>query len=132
MGGDLPIDAVRAQEADMMRDRESRLGAFKGSAVAGALPRDAETLRVFVRLDFAERSVFNVYLWRGDRMLGLRGTPVLPPLRYLPTSESEFVAFSLDGGGIERRLRVVERDGQLRMIAGPPDAPIEAVRHPSR
>ena len=112
----------------MMRDRESRLGAFKGSAVVGALPRDAETLRVFVRLDFAQRTVFNVYLWRGDRILGLRGTPVLPPLRYLPASESEFVAFSLDGGGIERRLRVVERDGQLRMIAGPPDAPVEAVR----
>jgi len=128
MGGGLPIDAIRAQEADMMRDRESRLGAFKGSAVVGALPRDAETLRVFVRLDFAERAVFNVYLWRGDRILGLRGTPVLPPLRYLPTSEAEFVAFSLDGGGIERRLRVVERDGQLRIAAGPPDAPVEAIR----
>ena len=128
MGGGLPIDAIRAQEADMMRDRESRLGAFKGSAVAGALPRDADTLRVFVRLDFAKRAVYNVYLWRGDRILGLRGTPVLSPLRYLPTSESEFVAFSLDGGGIERRLRVTVRDGQPRLVAGPADAPIEAVR----
>ncbi len=128
MGGALPIDAIRAQEADMMRDREARLGAFKGSAVVGALPRDAETLRVFVRLDFAERAVFNVYLWRGDRILGLRGTPVLPPLRYLPASESEFAAFSLDGGGIERRLRIVERDGQLRLVAGPPDAPVEAFK----
>jgi len=95
-------------------------------AMGGALPRDAETLRVFVRLDFAERAVFNVYLWRGDRILGLRGTPVLPPLRYLPTSESEFAAFSLDGGGIERRPRIVERDEQLHLVVGPPDAPVEA------
>jgi hypothetical protein len=128
LGGALPIDAIRAQEANMMRDRQSRLGAFKGSAVVGALPRDAETLRVFVRLDFAERAVFNVYLWRGERILGLRGTPVLPPLRYLPVSESEFAAFSLDGGGIERRLRVTVRDGQARMVVGSPDAPVEALR----
>ena len=47
MGGAMSIEEIRAQEADMMRDRESRLGKFKTSAVVGALPRDAETLRVF-------------------------------------------------------------------------------------
>jgi CubicO group peptidase (beta-lactamase class C family) len=128
MGGAMSLEEIRAQEADMMRDRESRLGKFRRSAVAGALPRDADTLRVFVRLDFEKRSVFNVYVWRGQRILGLRGTPVLPPLRYLPVSESEFAAFSLDGGGIERRLRATERDGQARLVVGPPDAPIEALR----
>jgi CubicO group peptidase (beta-lactamase class C family) len=128
MGGAAPLEAVRAQEADMMRDRESRLGKFKTSAVVGALPRDAETLRVFVRLDFEKRSVFNVYVWRGQRILGLRGTPVLPPLRYLPVSESEFAAFSLDGEGIDRRLRVTVRDGQPRLVAGTSEAPVEAAR----
>jgi hypothetical protein len=53
---------------------------------------------------------------------------VLPPLRYLPASDTEFAMFSLDGKGIERRLRFVERDGQTRLVLGPPDAPIEAAR----
>ena len=128
MGGNMPLEEIRAQEAEMMRDRESRLGKFKASAVVGAFPRDEDTVRVFVRLDFETRSVFNVYLWGPQRILGLRGTPVLPPLRYLPASDTEFAMFSLDGKGIERRLRFVERDGQTRLILGPPDAPIEAAR----
>jgi len=112
----------------MMRDRESRLGKYKGSAVVGAIPRDEETVRVFVRLDFEKRSVYNVYLWGPQRILGLRGTPQLPALRYLPTGEGEFAAYSLDGGGMERRLRFVTRDGQVRLVLGEPDAPIEATR----
>jgi hypothetical protein len=112
----------------MMRDRESRLGKFKGSAAVGSIPREAETVRVFVRLDFEKRSVYNVYLWGPRRILALRGTPELPPLKYQPTSEREFAAFSLDGGGVERRLRFVDRDGQTRLVLGPPEAPIEATR----
>ena len=128
MGGGMALEQIRAQEADMMRDREARLGKYKGSAVVGAVPRDAETVRVFVRLDFEKRSVYNVYLWGPERILGLRGTPVLPAFRYLPTGEREFASFSLDGGGVERRFRFVDRDGQTRLVLGPPEAPIEAVR----
>ncbi|MFO7693695.1 MAG: serine hydrolase domain-containing protein [Vicinamibacterales bacterium] len=128
MGGGMNLEQMRAQEADMMRDRESRLGRFKGSAAVGAIPRDADTVRVFVRLDFEKRSVFNVYLWGPKRILGLRGTPVLPAFRYVPTGDREFAAFSLDGGGIERRFRFVDRDGQTRLVLGPPDAPVEAMR----
>ena len=128
MGGGMPLEQIRAQEADMMRDRESRLGKYKGSAVVGAIPRDADTVRVFVRLDFEKRSVYNVYLWGPQRILGLRGTPVMPAFRYLPTAEREFAAFSLDGGGVERRFRFVDRDGQTRLVLGTPDAPIEATR----
>ena len=128
LGGGMSLEQVRAQEADMMRDRESRLGKYKGSAAVGAIPRDADTVRVFVRLDFDKRSVYNVYLWGPTRILGLRGTPVLPAFRYLPTGEREFAAFSLDGGGVERRFRFVDRDGQTRLILGPPEAPVEASR----
>jgi hypothetical protein len=128
MGGGMPLEEMRAQEAGMMRDRESRLGKFKGSAAVGAIPRDADTVRVFVQLDFEQRSVYNVYLWGPRRILALRGTPELPPLRYLPASEREFAAFSLDGGGMERRLRFVERDGLTRLVLGPPDAPVEATK----
>jgi len=128
MGGQMPIEEIRSQEAGMMRDREGRLGKYKGSAVVGAMPRDEDTVRVFVRLDFEKASVYNVYLWGPQRILGFRGTPQLPALRYLPTAEGEFAAFSLDGGGVERRLRFVERDGQIRLVLGRPDAPIEATR----
>jgi CubicO group peptidase (beta-lactamase class C family) len=127
-GGQMPIEQIRSQEAGMMRDREGRLGKYKGSAVVGAMPRDEDTVRVFVRLDFEKGSVYNVYLWGPQRILGLRGTPQLPALRYLPTGDGEFAAFSLDGGGMERRLRFVERDGQVRLVLGRPDAPIEATR----
>jgi hypothetical protein len=128
MGRVIPLEQVRAQEAGMMRDRESRLGKFTGSAVVGAFPRDEQAVRVFVRLDFEQRSVYNVYLWGPRRILGLRGMPGPPPVRYLPVSDREFAMFSLDGGGIERRLRFVERDGETRLIVGPADAPIEATK----
>jgi len=128
MGGGMNLEQMRAQEADMMRDREARLGKFKGSAAFGAIPRDADTVRVFVRLDFEKRPVYNVYLWGPKRILGLRGTPVVPAFRYLPTGDREFAAFSLDGGGVERRFRFVDRDGQTRLVLGPPDAPVEAIR----
>jgi CubicO group peptidase (beta-lactamase class C family) len=127
MGGGVPLEDMRAQQANMMRDRVSRFGAFKGSAAVGAIPRDEETTRVFVRLDFEKGSVYNVYLWGPRRILALRGTPALPALRYLATGGREFASFSLDGGGMERRLRFVDRDGQTRLVLGPPDAPVEAV-----
>lgn len=130
MAGGMPLDQMREREAGMMRDREARLGAFKGSAVVGSIPRDSETVRTFVRLDFEKGSVYNVYLWGPQRILGLRGTPQPPALRYLPVSEREFASFTLDGGGVERRLRFVERGGDARLVLGPADAPAEAVRTP--
>jgi hypothetical protein len=128
MGGGMPIEEMRTQESGMMRDRESRLGRFRTSAVVGAMPRDRDTIRVFVRLDFEKGSVYNVYLWGPRSILGLRGTPTLPALRYLPASDREFAAFSLDGGGVERRLSFVERDGQMRLVLGPPEMPVEATK----
>ena len=128
MGGGMPIKEVREQEASMLRDREGRLGRFKGSAVVGSMPRDADTVRTFVRLDFEKGSVYNVYLWGQKRILGLRGTPQPPEFHYLPTSERSFAAFTLDGGGTERRFGFTERGGQIRLLLGPADAPVEALR----
>jgi CubicO group peptidase (beta-lactamase class C family) len=128
MGGGMPIAEMREQEASMLRDREGRLGKYKGSAVVGSMPRDADTVRTFVRLDFEKGSVYNVYLWGPKRILGLRGTPQSPAFRYLPTSERSFAAFTLDGGGTERRLSFTERGGETRLVLGPADAPVEAVR----
>jgi hypothetical protein len=111
MGGDMPIDAVREQEAGMMRDRESRLGAFKGSAVLGTLPREGDTAQTIVRLDFEKASVYNVYVWGPQRLLGIRGMPQLPGFRFAPVSDREFVMFSVESGVGTTRLQFEDRDG---------------------
>ena len=41
----------------MLREREGRLGKLKGSAVVGSMPRDADTVRAFVRLDIVRRAL---------------------------------------------------------------------------
>ncbi|MEW5984501.1 MAG: serine hydrolase domain-containing protein [Acidobacteriota bacterium] len=104
LGGGMPLDEIRAQEQSMMRDRVSRLGPFRGSSVLGTVPRDGDTTQTIVRLEFERGAVFNVYVWGPRRILGIRGMPQLPNVRFLPISETAFVAFSLEDGGTERRL----------------------------
>jgi hypothetical protein len=133
MGGGMPLDAVREQEAGMMRDRESRLGKFKGSAVLGTLPRGGDTVQTFVRLDFEKASVYNVYVWGPMRLLGIRGMPQLPGQRFVPVSDHEFVAFSLEGpggasGGAGTRLVFEDRAGETVLVLGPAASPIVARR----
>jgi CubicO group peptidase (beta-lactamase class C family) len=123
MGGEMPIEGLKKQEAAMMKDRESRLGRFLRSSVLGTAPREEDTVQTIVRLEFEKGAVYNAYIWGPRRILGIRGFPELPPLRFLPTSDREFVAFSLEGGGTERTLSFDERDGKtvltLATLAGP-------------
>jgi hypothetical protein len=116
MGGSMPMDQIRQQEAELMRDRESRLGTFKGSATLGTLPRDGDTMQTIVRLDFEKASVYNVYVWGPRRLLGIQATPQFPGLRLVPVSDSEFVAFSVEGGVSEPRLQFEDRQGETVLI----------------
>ena len=116
MGGSMPIDVVREQEAGMMRDRESRLGPFMGSAALGTLPREGDTAQTIVRLDFAKASVYNLYVWGPQRLLGIRATPQLPAFRFVPVSDSEFVAFSVEAGIGETRLQFQTKDGESVLV----------------
>jgi CubicO group peptidase (beta-lactamase class C family) len=127
-GGGMRIEEVRAQEAEMMKDRESRLGPFRKSGAIGAMPRDRETVRVFIRLDFEKGSVYNIYLWGPRRILGMRGIPDLPVMNYMPLSETEFASFTLQGGETERRFRIVGKEGREILSLGAPGAPIEALK----
>lgn len=111
LGGGMPLAEVQQQERSMMRDREGRLGKFVRSSVLGTVPRDDDTVQTIVRLEFERRSVYNVYVWGPRRIIGIRGTPELPTVRFLPVSENEFVAFTLDNGGTERRLSFSVEDG---------------------
>jgi CubicO group peptidase (beta-lactamase class C family) len=105
MGGRRPVEELREQEAGMMADRERRLGAFKGMAALGSAPRDEGRIASVVRLDFEKRAVFNVYVWEGDRIVGIRGMPDLPAERFAPVSDRELVRFSMEAAGAELRLR---------------------------
>lgn len=122
MGGSMPVEQIRQQEAELMRDRESRLGTFNGSAALGTLPREGDTVQTIVRLDFEKASVYNVYVWGPKRLLGIRATPQFPGLRFVPVSDNEFVAFSVEGGFRESRLQFENKDGEtvlvLRAAAG--------------
>ena len=126
MGGDMPLDAVKAQEAGMMRDREGRLGRFVKSSVLATVPREGDTVQTIVRLEFEKASVFNIYVWGPRRLLGIRGTPQLPALRYLPVSDRAFVAYSLEMGGAEQKLSFETTGGETTLVLPTPAGPVTA------
>ena len=107
----MPLEDLQEREAGMMRDRESRLGRFTGSAVLGTFARDESAAQTVVRLDFERASVFNIYIWGPQRLRGILGVPELPPVRYAPVSATEFRAFSLDAINLPPLIFGV-RDGQ--------------------
>ncbi len=115
-----------------MKDRESRLGRFIRSSVLGTAPRDGDPLQTIVRLEFETRAVYNPYISGPRRLLGLIPFPDLPPLRFLPASDVEFVAFSLEGGGLERRLSFEQRDGTTVLVLATAAGPITARRAKQR
>lgn len=117
-GMGMSIDEIRRQESEMMRDRESRLGRFKGSAVLGSIPSGDQTAQTIVRLDFEKRSVYNIYVWGPARLLGIRAMPQLPAQRFVPVSDREFVAFSLERGAAGVRLAFENRGGETLLVIG--------------
>jgi CubicO group peptidase (beta-lactamase class C family) len=131
LGGGMSLDEVKQQEASMMRDREARLGKFLRSSPLGSMRRDGETVRTIVRLEFERGTVYNVYLWGPRRILGLRGAPDLPAVRFLPVSEHEFAAFTLDAEGTERRVTFGVEAGEPTLTLSAPGGTTTA-RRPTR
>jgi hypothetical protein len=112
----------------MMRDRELRLGKFLRSSVLGTIPREGDTVQTIVRLEFERAAVYNVYVWGPRRILGIRGMPELPAIRFLPVSQAEFAAFTLEGGGVERRLTFSTEAGATVLTLTAPGGSITARR----
>ncbi len=128
MGGGRPIEDIRQQEAALMKDRESRLGRFLRSTVMGTIPREEDTVQTIVRVEFEKGAVYNGYVWGPRRLLGIRPFPELATLRFLPSSDREFVAYSLEGGGTERKLSFDDRGGQTVLTVMTPAGPVVAQR----
>ena len=110
----------------MMRDREGRLGRFVKSSVLATVPREGDTVQTIVRLEFEKASVFNIYVWGPRRLLGIRGTPQLPALRYLPVSNRAFVAYSLEMGGAEQTLSFETTGGETTLVLPTAARPVTA------
>jgi CubicO group peptidase (beta-lactamase class C family) len=128
MGGDMPLDQVKTQEAGMMRDREGRLGRFLKSSALATVPREGDTVQTIVRLDFEKASVFNIYIWGPRRILGIRGMPELPALRFLPVSDRAFASYSIEMGGAGQTLSFETAGGETVLVLRTPAGPVTAHR----
>ena len=129
LGGRLDVEQIRQQEAELMRDREARLGPYRGYAVVGSSPYGEGRVETAVRVDLEKGSVYNRFLWGPkDGLVGLQAGPEPPGSRFVPLSEREFVAFRLGGGGGPPRRVSFEGEGGATVLVVP--APDGAVRLP--
>ena len=126
MGGDMPLEDLKAREAEMMRDREGRLGRFIKSNALATVPRGDDTVQTIVRLEFEKASVFNIYVWGPRRLLGIQGMPQLPALRYLPVSDRSFVAYSIEMGGASQTLSFETSGGDTILVLQTTAGPVRA------
>lgn len=103
--GRLGLDDIRERESGLMREREARLGPFRGYAVVGSLPRGEGRVETVVRVDFERGSVYNRFVWGPrDGLQGIQAGPEPPGTRYVPVSETAFVSFRLGDTAPQRRL----------------------------
>ena len=76
LGGRLDLEQIRQQDAQLTRDREARLGPYRGFAVVGSSPYGGGRVETTVRVDFEKGSVFNRFLWGPrDGLVGLQAGP---------------------------------------------------------
>jgi CubicO group peptidase (beta-lactamase class C family) len=132
LGGRRSLEEIKEQEAELMRDREARLGAYRGFALVFSAPYDEGRVETAVRVDFERGSVYNRFLWGpGDSLVGRQAGPEPPPGRYVPVSDRDLVAFRLSGGGAQQRRASFEADGDATTLVVPgPDGPLRLPRLP--
>ncbi len=132
LGGRLGLEQIREQESQLMRDREARLGPYRGHAVVGSLPYGEGRVETAVRVDFEKGSVYNRFLWGPrDGLIGLQAGPEPPGARYVPVSERELVAFRLGDGGAPQSRVSFEGEGASAVLVVPgPDGPVRLPRVP--
>jgi hypothetical protein len=129
LGGRLDLEQIRRQEAQLMHDREERLGPYRGYAVVGSTPYGEERVETAVRVDFEKGSVYNRFLWGPkDGLVRLQAGPEPPGARYVPVSERDFVAFRLGDGDPQRRLSFEGDGGSAVLVVPGPDGPLRLPR----
>jgi CubicO group peptidase (beta-lactamase class C family) len=92
--GGRTADQVAARDQDLMQDRVSRLGAFRGYRVMGTAALGGGGAITVVRADFERRSVYNRYFWLPDGTIDeMEPSPVSPSVILVPQSASAFTTF---------------------------------------
>jgi CubicO group peptidase (beta-lactamase class C family) len=130
-GGRLGLEQIREREAQLMQDREARLGPYRGYTVVGSLPRAEGRVETSVRVDFERGSVYNRFVWGPrDGLQGIQAGPEPPSTRYVPVSETAFVAFRLGEGGPPRRLSFEGEGGSTTLVVPAPNGPTRLPRVP--
>ena len=128
-GGRLGLEDVREREAGLMRDRESRLGPYRGYAVVGSELGGEGRVETAVRVDFERGSVYNVFVWGpAGGLQGIQASPDPPTARYVPLSETEFVAFRLGDSNPQPRLSFEADGGAAILVLHGPDGPARLAR----
>ncbi len=132
LGGRRTVEEIKEQEADLMRDREARFGAYRGFALVFSSPYGEGRVETAVRVDFERGSVYNRFLWGpGDALVGRQAGPEPPGGRYVPVSDRDLVAFRLGGGGGDERRASFETEGGATTLVLPgPDGPVRLARLP--
>ena len=118
-GGRFGLEETRQREVQLMRDREERLGPYRGYAVVGSVPRGEGRVETAVRVDFERGSVYNRFVWGPrDGLQGIQAGPEPPGARYVPVSETDFVSFRLGESGPQRHLSF-EGEGAASVLVVP-------------
>jgi CubicO group peptidase (beta-lactamase class C family) len=95
-GEGLSLDEITAMEGEQWRDRQARLGSFKGIEVVSSVPYRVEMIATTVRLDFERGSEFVRYGWLGNELAGIRTLSGPPVFKLQPQSDAEFVLMNIE------------------------------------
>lgn len=95
-GGEMPLEAIAAEEGRWMEMRREVYGEFKDLEAVSAISEGGR-VRVYVRIDYERGSGYIAYGWAGGGLVGIelvREVPG-PQVRVYPTSRTAFESFSL-------------------------------------
>jgi CubicO group peptidase (beta-lactamase class C family) len=95
-------ERLAAREQQLWKNWESSYGSFKGFAIIGTTPEPMDDAAVNVRLEFEHGAVITQYVWFPRGLDMVRVLQSAPGISFLPTSETEFVAYNLATGSLVR------------------------------
>jgi CubicO group peptidase (beta-lactamase class C family) len=114
------LERLQQIYGERLENWEAEHGEVKGATVLGTLP-DSRGFRTWVRIDFANGSIYRAWAWRDGSLAGWGPRDGPPPQIFYPVGPSEFQSFSLAGGGSARLVFGKDNQGvsTLRLGVGP-------------
>ncbi|MGB3561841.1 MAG: serine hydrolase domain-containing protein [Thermoanaerobaculia bacterium] len=116
-GEKVPLDELQKVYGERLRDWEEEHGEAKSASVLGTQP-DSRGFRTWVRIDFANGSIYQAWAWRSGSLAGWGPRDGPPPQIFYPVGPSEFASFSLAGGGSAHLVFAKNDQGALTLRLG--------------